>query len=86
MFLEVIVNFQKLDFVDPKELNLYQDDEGLETISVKNLETRLEKSFGIQVEKVASIKRKINMVPLGILWQGRPHSPSPIVASDATGT
>ena len=48
MFLELIVNFQKCEFVDPKDLNFYKDGEGLDTISVKNLETRLEKKLWYQ--------------------------------------
>ena len=68
MFLELIVNFQKCEFVDPKDLNFYKEGEGLNTISVKNLETRLEKSFSISVEKVASIvKRKLKQSDLVVL-------------------
>ena len=68
MFLELIVNFQKCVFVDPKDLNFYKEGEGLDTISVKNLETRLEKSFSISVEKVASIvKRKLKQSDLVVL-------------------
>ncbi|KAK3086384.1 hypothetical protein FSP39_017669 [Pinctada imbricata] len=58
LFLDLIVKFQKADFVDPKELNFFKEGEGLETLSCETLEQNLEKSFSIDIEKVAAVTKK----------------------------
>ena len=60
MFINLVMQFQMGKFVDGDLLYYFKEGEGLDTLSNEELTTRLRKSLGIDLDKVAqSVKKKL---------------------------